>query len=210
MNRLKVFSNPDDIKKYVLCNSSKKIGSGWEGNVYLSNDNNTLKLFKNNYKVSYTEDILTTSDISLKSFIFPDELFICANKIYGYETRFFSNDIFNTKKEVIVDLEKLLKARNKALEDIKILTQDNYNLRDVTDNILFDGECFAFIDTLSYYKGNADLDKNILLLDDALNSKLMNIDQVTCALNMPFDAKIKRLINKNDNCKFIKYKGGIL
>ncbi len=207
MDRLKVFDNPDDIKKYVLCNANKKIGSGWEGNVYLSNDNSTLKLFKRNYKVPYTKDILTTSSFSLKSFIFPDELFICDNKIYGYKARYFAGNIFNTKQEVIIDLEKLIEARRKAISDIEVLTSNNYNLVDVYGNIMFDGENLAIIDTLRYYKKSKKTEENIKLLDEEINNQLMYIDQVTSALNIPFEDKIKRLL-KNNNSKYVKYKGG--
>ena len=118
MSRLKVFERPDDIEKYVLSNSNKKIGSGWEGTVYLANDNNTLKLFKNKYKVLLTNDRITTQDLSLESFIFPDELFVCEDLIYGYKAKYFSNDLFNTKKikKTTIDLEKLLLARKKAIK----------------------------------------------------------------------------------------------
>lgn len=198
MKQLIIFDNAFDIKKYVLDNSVRKIGSGWEGTVYLTPSNNTLKLFKDNYKVSYNEDILMASDLNLKSFVFPDELFICDNQIYGYKAKYFFNDIFNsTKKDKFIDLEKLLIARRQVLEDIKVLTQANYRLRDISNNILFDNNNLAIIDTLSYDKKSVTLDENIELLDDALNLELMDIDLLTCALHMPFEDKIKRLINKN-------------
>ena len=199
MEHLRIFTSPSDIEEYVLSNSQKRIGSGWEGTVYLANDNTTLKLFKKNYKVLYSTNRITTYDLSLKSFIFPDQLFICDNLIYGYQAKYFPNDLFNIRKvkDNKIDLLKLLEARKQAILDIELLTGLNYKLNDLFGNVLFDGEKLAIIDTLSYFISKPTLEDNVSQLDDTLNYQLMYIDPQVCALNIPFEEKVEKIIMKN-------------
>lgn len=198
MEHLRVFTDPSEIEEYVLSNSLKEIGSGWEGTVYLASNNNTLKLFRYNYKVPYTLNKITTHDLSLKSFIFPDQLFICDGLIYGYKAKYFSNDIFNIKKtkDTKIDVLNLLNARRQAIKDIEVLTNLNYKLIDVFGNVLFDGENLAFIDTLNYCIRKTNLDENIKALDDVLNYQLKYVDSTISALNIPFEEKVERILKK--------------
>lgn len=210
MNNLKVFASVEELRKNIKlnCNEGKKIGFGVEGITYLSNDGMVIKEIQNQIHLTkYNEDIITTSKYNLDTFIFPEELYIYDNLIYGYKAKHFENDLFcnlNREEDAYIDLEKLLEAKEKMIEDIKVLTKDNYKLNDLFSNILFDGEKLVGIDTLHYSKDeNITLDDNIRDLNQALNFRLYKLESKTGDWNMPLDNKINKLIEENGTSKIL-------
>lgn len=210
MNNLRIFNTMEELRGYIRLNTnnSKEIGFGVEGVIYLSKDGDTIKEIQNPTRVlPYDEEIITTNDYKLDSFIFPSELYLYNNIIYGYKAKYFKNDLFcdlYRENAVEMDLEKLLAAREKMIEDIKVLTNDNYKLDDLFGNILFDGEKLVGIDTLSYYKESGiTLDDNISSLDQALNFKLYKIDSKSSTWDLSLEDRVKKLIKENGTSKIL-------
>lgn len=203
MKNMKIFDTPQDIKEYILENRIKKIGCGVQGETYLAKDNTVLKEMHAGFVVPYDDTIIISDKFKLDSFIFPDELYIANDLVYGYKAKFFKNDVFcdmYRTEDKEIDLEKLLKARLKVIEDIKVLTEYRYGLDDTIGNVLFDGEKLALIDTLGYVKDDTNLDDNLRKLDLALDIALYKINPLTGEWNMPFINKVKLLerINRSN------------
>lgn len=182
MNNLRIYKNADEMLKYFDSIKLRELGSGSEGSAYLTRDNQVLKVIENPLLIrEYNKDIITSDKINLETFLFPNELVIYNGLIIGYKTNYFPNDIFyNNSMEMpeIMDLNKLLKARNKMIKDIELLSSMNYRLLDLPLNIMFDGNNLVACDTLSYHKDDSKdlLKDNISSLDYALNIKLCEID----------------------------------
>lgn len=203
MENLKIFSDLKELDKYLNCNIVREVGNGLEGYTYLAKDGSLLKRIRHQVVINASIDsIITTSMFCLESFIFPDELYVCDKTVYGYKTRFFYGDVFcdtRRKESAIIDLEKLLKARNRMLEDIRILSIFKYKLNDLCGNLLFDGKRLAAIDTLSYSKDeNITLKDNINSLDTAISYSLHRLDDRIIDWDIPLTDKIKRLIYENN------------
>lgn len=204
MSDLRTFDTPLKIYEYVNANYFRKLGCGVEGAAYLAKDGSVMKYIQlPSGVVKYNEDIITTSKFKLKSFIFPDELFVCDNLIYGYRTEYFSNDVLCDKYRRsirIIDLEKFLEAREVKIDDIKVLTDAHYRLKDICGNILFDGERLAAIDTLAYKKDySITLDDNIFSLDRTLNMYLDIFECRTADEDTSVNDRVKRLIKANNS-----------
>lgn len=207
MKNLKIFNTPDEIRTYIQNRKIKLIGYGVEGYAYLDRNNAVLKEVREGYALPYDNTIIFSNEFNLETFIFPDEVYIADDIVYGYKTRYFPNDVFcdiYRENAVEIDLLKLIKARNKAIEDIKEITELGYAIDDLVGNVLFDGEKLALIDTLCYVKDYyISVSKNIDKLNQALDYKLAKIDPLTSEWNMPFDNKINLLMRKNKSNKVL-------
>lgn len=206
MKNIKIFATLDDINTFIHTNIIKTVGYGSEGYTYLAKDGSVLKEIRPSYVVPYDNSIITTSDFNLESFIFPDELYIYNEMIYGYKMKYFKNDVFADiyrNHDVEINLEKLIEARRKAINDIEELTQNGYGIDDTIGNVLFDGERIALIDTLCYVKDLSSLEVNINQLDKALDLRLYKMDPLTAEWNMPFENKVRLLMRKNRSNKVV-------
>lgn len=202
MDNLKLFISKEEVGDCFNGMKLTVIGNGVEGVAYLDNNNHVYKQIKPNYAVLYDPSIITTSKFDLDSFIFPDQLFLCGKDILGYRTRYFKDDVLCdvTRKETVeIDLEKLLEAREKMIEDVKVLTEADYVLDDMYGNVLFNGENLAAIDTLDYPKiNNIELYENIELLDYAIITRLVLIDsRVKRLQDSSFDEIVDYLADKD-------------
>lgn len=180
MKNIRKFTNPEELKKYLKSLAVYKIGIGSEGNAYLTHDNEVLKVNLNNLLIhDYNEDIITTDMIDLESFLFPNELILYNDRVIAYKTKLFKGDIFYNNKMryiAVLDLNKLLKAREKMINDIINLSSYNYLIMDLPYNLLCDGKKLAACDTLSYLKKEKSLKANLESLDYAIDIKLSEID----------------------------------
>lgn len=150
---------------------AKKIGAGTEAECYLGNDGNCYKLYsdefiniKNASVRSRVKEIITTSDVSNNSFIFPDELYIENGVLLAHKTKYIPNNIFGKEdmNDSILRLTdvQLRKAYIRMLIDIVDISKKRILMVDsVGDNILFDGEKMCFIDTCEYKKTDYESSK---------------------------------------------------
>lgn len=204
MKNIKEFKSGTDLDLYINSKKKKFIQSGTEGEVYTTKDNNIIKYMKESYRPKYlseSKDIIMSSDIKLDSFIFPDELFVIDDQIVGYISDYFEGNILrfpNSKveKEEELNLEALIEARYKMIEDIKELTDMGYYLFDLPMNILFDNKKLCAIDTLDYRKDLSSdlLKKNLKFLDYALAFELCNhTEDNNISLGDDFDTVIQKI-----------------
>ena len=208
MKNVEIFNSISEITDYIKLNAIQELGSGVEGVVYLTKSNKAIKYIQNSLNtIAYRSDIIMSNDYNLSSFIFPDKLLMYKNLVYGYESKYFKNDVLCNeyrKEKVEIDLEKLLEARERLIEDVKVLTNEKYKLDDIPGNVLFDGNNLACIDTLSYNRNAfVTLNNNILAIDRALDFKLYVIDRKTADWNLSFENKVKKLIIENKTSKIL-------
>ena len=190
MKNIQFFNGPYEFARFCSRRACDSIGQGGEGIAYFTKTGDVLKVMDMSFQPQVynpNEDILMDSDLKLESFIFPKELFVCGDKIVGYVTRYFPNNLFVTNDPFkegnidLIDIDALLKARLRMIEDIKVITDKGYDLFELPRNLLFDNKKLAAIDTLSYNKRNdITLEENIGTLDFALNAEFE-------FYNLPFD-----------------------
>lgn len=175
------FKNTKEFNTYINDDKSSILGSGVEGTVYLTKSNETIKDIQDNPKIIDYTDIIMSTDLDLSSFLFPKELFIIGDKIVGYKTNYFPNNIIKKRNGKIedIDIDALLEAREKFIKDLKVLTEAGYYLYDTAGNILFDNKSLVAIDTLNYKKKTVPLRRNINFLDTALVCELGKHDEST-------------------------------
>ena len=172
------FKNTKEFNTYIEDNKSSILGNGVEGTVYLTKANETIKDIQANPKIIDYTDIIMSTELDLLSFLFPTELFIIGDKIVGYKSNYFPNNIIKKRNGKIedIDIDALLEAREKFIKDLKVLTEEGYYLYDAAGNILFDNKSLVAIDTLNYKKKKVPLKRNITSLDNALVCELRKHD----------------------------------
>ena len=172
-----IFDSIDEFKNFIKNNDSGIfVGQGSEGKCFLGKNGNIYKDLTvgdciENYNI---DEIITEDDISLDSFAFPKTLFIVGDELVGYTAKHVENDIFENSNLEFPELDqinfdKLLEAREKMIEDIKILTENQIGIFDLSYNLLFDGEKLVGVDTLGYYRDPCiTFERNIKNLDTAI------------------------------------------
>ena len=172
------FKNTNEFNTYINDNKSSILGYGVEGTVYLTKSNETIKDMQDNPKIIDYTNVIMSTDLDLSSFLFPTELFLIGNKIVGYKSNYFPNNIIMKRNGKIedIDIDALLEAREKFIKDLKVLTESGYYLYDTAGNILFDNKSLVAIDTLNYKKKTVPLRRNISALDNALVCELKKHD----------------------------------
>ena len=208
MKNIKEFKSSTDFDLYMKNNKRKFIASGTEGETYISSDGNLIKYMKDSFSPKYISEcpnIIMSSDLQLDSFIFPDELFMIGDQIVGYKSKLFEGNILKfpnsrVDSEEELNIEALIEARFKMMEDIKELTNMGYYLFELPRNILFNNEKLCAIDTLDYRKDSSDelLKKNLKLLDYALTLELCDhTEDNSIALGDSFDTVIQKIKRRN-------------
>ena len=197
MKNIKEFKSIEEFNKYA--NKVRKIymNTIGEGPIYITKDNEVLKDVSNipyPMYLSKKQDIIMDSDYNLDSFMFPTELYIYKDMIIGYTSKYFRGDIF---EEFFgdINIDALIRAREKMIEDIKVLTNDGYYLYDLAFNTLFNNKKLCAIDTLDYYrKENVTLKENLDILDYGLVSRLR--DHGLCRKNIKDGEEFEKVITK--------------
>lgn len=187
MEKYVYLDNHEDILK--MNSIKKRIGTGTEGDAYLTADNKVLKIH-NGYEPTIIKDedkekIIMAQDYKVQSFLFPEKIFIYNGVVYGYLTPYMKNIIkydldsssdipflgFNSIKSI--NLDNLLAAREKMIEDTRIISKDNIIIYDLCFNLLFDGQKLGAIDTLRYYKDSEPtFDANVKRIDYSILNEL--------------------------------------
>lgn len=179
MNNIIEFNSENDMRQYLLTekgvNFKNSIGSGAEGSCYRSRkDNLVYKIneFDNEEKLNPTE-VITTQDIQLNSFAFPETLFSIDNVLEGYTARYVNNDLIKKIGEDIsfIKFDSLIKAYYKMKKDVEKLSNNHIKIYDLYNNILFDGKTLTGIDTCYYSRSKENvIESNFYCLDFAVKS----------------------------------------
>ena len=171
MERIIRFKTLKDLKDHINSLNFLPIGSGAEGNVYVTLLMEAIKSCDTPYIYEPGKYIME-GDIKVSSFIFPREFFLYKDNIHGYRMAYFHGNVFKEKINLCnIDLDKVLEARKKLINDALIMTDRGYKLIDLPGNLLFDNKVFKAIDTLSYIKQDDHTglkDINLSLVDKAI------------------------------------------
>lgn len=196
MKNIREFKDLKELNNYFNDNAIIPIGEGSEGEVYLNRNNEIIKyMIDAFYPKCYEDykDIIMYDDLKLDSFIFPKELFILDGIIVGCREDYFKGDLFDFDKTNRINIEKLINARNKFIEDTKVITDNGYYLFELCRNILFDNERLVAIDTLDYIKSkDVTLDENIKVIDYAILSALQ-LNNNSINADNPFEEEIEKV-----------------
>ena len=176
------FNTRSEFLKYIKGNSIEEIGRGREGIAFLTRDGRVIKYIESGLAKEYQlndKTLLTTDVVWLESFYLPEVIYAIGNKIIGYETRYFSNNLFDKKGKINQTfIDHLLIARKNLLRDAKVLCDHHFFIYDAPPNILFNGKNLAFIDTLNYkYNPKVKLIENQMVLDHAICCALSKYDE---------------------------------
>ena len=197
MKKLVKFNSRDEFIDHVADNALFEIGEGSEGEVYLTYDNNVIKNMLdsiNPKKYIVYNDLIMDDELKLDSFIFPKELYLLKGIIVGYKENYFANNIFdNPLLPNEIDIDKLVVARKKFIEDTKAMTDAGYRLYELPGNLLFDNNRLVAIDTLDYIKNDdITLDENIKIVDYAILQALLGrYSFIDC--RKTFDSEIEKV-----------------
>lgn len=194
MGKVTFYENLDDFKKYVKKIRLNPLGVGSEADAYLTKDLEVIKDYRK-YEKEYKPGLyIMDGDIKLDSFIFPKELYVYNGMVCGARMDFFNGDLFNTFAGLEkIDLDKLVEAREKFIEDIKVMTKEGYKLYELYANVLYNNKYLKAIDTMNYKKEDVDLDTNIRFLDAAIMGSLQLITNGAVDYRDNFDDGIQLL-----------------
>lgn len=167
-------------EKEVFKNNIEKHQSlrpGGEGICYAIG-NDVYKIYKNDRDI---EKPICKDDLNLESFLFPEEIYRCNNKIFSYKTPYIENNEFKItsfRNWKIPNVNKIKEALIPLVRDIYILSKNNIYAIDLTwRNTLFDGEKIYIIDTLDYEIVDEDpLEDNIKSLKNIITCLIANVD----------------------------------
>jgi len=183
MSKIINFDSKEEFSLYRMSKATKEIGAGSEGVCYLGKDNVVYKdLTDNDFLIEKAvNEIITSDDINLKSFNFPDVLFACDGKLIGYTDKYIKNNLF--KIELLfrygiehIDFDKLIDAYYVMRNDAAILADKNIKIYDLSYNIMFDGFNLYAIDTAHYEKvEHPVLEYNLVCVDNAIKAEFYMI-----------------------------------
>lgn len=153
MKNIEVFKNVSEITDKYDLGRHRFIDSGSEGRAFRIG-NEIVKMYDKIPEISY-QDVITIDDFNLKSFLFPKKLLLVDDKLVGYTTDYFPNDILtlvddNPDNIYEIDLDSLRRSREVFLKDLEVLTDAGIYTVDMPFNLLYDGKVLKAIDTAKY------------------------------------------------------------
>ena len=180
---------------------AKKIGDGAESICYQIDDY-VYKVLNNHFYTTYDEDGIYNDEIDLKSFLFPEEIYVSNNKIFATKTKFIQNEIHKNRiyAGILPDIDKIKDALPAFIKDFYLLSKNNILTIDIAwRNLIFDGESLYAIDTLRYTRNEKhykiDAYKwNIVYIQKAMLEFITVYEEVCKKKNIPLsEEKLKTL-----------------
>lgn len=189
MKKVVTFNSEDEFIAYRENKTFMELGSGSSGTCYIGEKGLVYKDLTDGFNNDGNdlEGCLTTDDIKVDSFIFPETLFAVDGKLVGYTSKYirgnkFSLDIILVNRLDYINFENLINAYYKMKEDAILLAQNGIKIFDLSYNIVFDGKKLYGIDTDYYRKVDYDvLEHNISCVNAAI------IDEICMILEYEYD-----------------------
>ena len=168
---IRKFKTNKELTKYISGKNITLLSNVTEGTCYLGEDNKVYKIIglDSIVDVSYNiDDIITEDDIKLKSFAFPQELFVVDNKLAGYSSEYIPDNKlkstdYSIKTVATMDFNKFSRAYKTMKKDVIKLSSKNILINDLCSNIVYDGKRLVGIDTCGYKKVDYNPTKNVQL-----------------------------------------------
>ena len=165
---IRKFKTNKELTKYISGKNITLLSNVTEGTCYLGEDNKVYKIIglDSIVDVSYNiDDIITEDDIKLKSFAFPQELFVVDNKLAGYSSEYIPDNKlkstdYSIKTVATMDFNKFSRAYKTMKKDVIKLSSKNILINDLCSNIVYDGKRLVGIDTCGYKKVDYNPTKN--------------------------------------------------
>jgi len=172
------FKNKQELQESII--KMRYIGMGSQATCYLDVNNQLVyKIFhfyleeKFANKYSY-EDIMRFSNIKNQTFIWPNDVILVNNKIEGYTLPYKNAKNLCYIDPLTINLRQFENGIYKALEDIKLLTDNNVSINDIVYNIMYSNANFYVIDTIEYENRKVSYNHNVEGFDYELKHFLVD------------------------------------
>ncbi len=198
-----IFNSNEEFLNYLNRNKIEELGRGSEGVCFASTDGNAIKVFGDEDTLYEPFDflierdvssIILDTDINIKNFLFPTDLFIVNNIVRAYKTRKVKKNVFSEEDFLAtIDYQRLIKAYYEFLGKVIEISKKDILLFDLPYNLLFDGNKLYAVDTLDYVRRNNPIKRNITLFHTAIESainqdlKLHDIEEVSLTKNISIE-----------------------
>lgn len=164
MKKVINFESVEQFQAYRRQKTCRELGEGSEGICYLGKDGKAYKDFTVGYlpEEYLVDEVITTDDVDVKSFIFPDTLFAVDGKVVGYTCKCITKDDLDYKYLFMngidhINFDKLIAAYETMNNDALVLANHGIRIFDLSYNIMFDGNNLYGIDTCGYTRDTNDL-----------------------------------------------------
>ena len=143
------FDTHEELEKFLK--DKPFLGQGCEGRVYKFGDY-SLKIYPEScYNPNY---YLRFKDVDVNNFYFKKNVvFLEQEKVIGTISNYAKGETLDYSYLYNVPIDNLIKSLEILLRDIKEISKKNISLEDAIfiKNIVYDGFCFKFIDTNTYF-----------------------------------------------------------
>lgn len=159
MNKIVRFDSVEKFVAYRRAKANHRLGGGSEGDCYLGRDGLAYKDFTDGFRSEnyIPEDVITSDEVSSKSFAFPHTLFVVGDELVGHTADVVKKDI--TSYDTLffngidhINFDKLYRAYEVLYDDAVALAEDGIGIYDLSYNLMFDGERLVGVDTCGYYR----------------------------------------------------------
>ena len=194
MSLILEFSKKEKQRLIKRWTQAKIVGDGAESICYQIDDY-VYKVLNNHFNTSYDENNLYNDEIDLKSFLFPEEIYVSNNKVFASKTKYIQNEISERKifAGILPDIDKIKLSLIPFIKDIYTLSKKNILAIDLAwRNLIFDGKNLYAIDTMHYVRNEEhyqiDAYKwNISQLEKAMFEFTITYEKVCKNKNIPLD-----------------------
>ncbi len=166
-----------DDKQYAnIMNLSRELpvlGEGAEGTCVLGVDGYAYKIYDGICDYEYDiDDIIMEDEFNLKSFAFPNLLYIHDGELCAYRMRLVYPNLFDLFADYHIDEDGLLQAIDKFITDLRVVSDKGILTFELPFNLLFTGKRLVGVDTPSYKRKNYNtFNENLDILDYALDAQ---------------------------------------
>ena len=174
------------------------LGEGAEGTCVLGVDGYAYKIYDGITDYEYDIDnIVMSSDYNLKSFAFPNRLYVHDGELCAYRMKLIYPNLFDVENSDLIKKRDLLKAIDRYVKDLEIISRDGILTYELPYNLMFDGKYLVGVDTPSYKKTDHDTFKeNLEILEYALDSEYYFLKEKGSKLEYPLDDNKLQYIKK--------------
>lgn len=165
MSSIVRFSSKQELDDFLKPKLIRKVGFGYEGTIY-TDEKDAYKVFDkdcpvNEIYIDFPEGIITTDQIDIPSFVFPDELYVIRLRLCALKCRLIRYNYFDkwSERKTLDDFRKLdfdlfISSIDKLEKDIKLITDEKIVISDLPGNLMFDGKSLIGVDTGFFHKAS--------------------------------------------------------